>query len=492
MSPLKKSMDPSVDSELDMSILQEPGLKKKMEQSVETEVWHDQGDRDYVTPRNVLRLNFIGDEFSPVEMNVGDEHSVCSMTIDEGKEQDLTLDMEQAEREIFVGARHYLNPGPFFRYIVYLFAERKLLVFSAVHFACTMIIWSHFFLIKFEEKLAAVPEAAPRYWWKRIVPPLEFATMHAVLFQMALIPLTMTRYSIASLSESVVNRFLPLNRAIRMHIYLGYTIIMLLIVSTIVFFIFFGLLCSDGDETFCAKFTSEIMCTGYGIIGTLLIILGTSYFRHKIPYELFYAVHHLVFIFYAITIAHTLDDKQRNGEAQRAQTFKWFSATLVYYLCDRAAMYLNHRYKARLVSSSTIEGSTGCKMIILRLRRPELFRFKPGQFAYLRLPAIDSTWHPFSIASGPASSYLEFYIEVFGTNSWTSKLWEELECDEHADRSDRQIDVELLGPCGTSLAKTDDFSHAVAIGTGTGESVLHSLSMKYVALWLTVLDPHLF
>lgn len=427
----------------------------------------------YITPKNndTVRLNFIGDEFSPVEMsNIGEECSLCSMTVDEGNAKDYTVDAEKAEREIFVGARHYLNPGPFFRSIIYLFAERKILVFSAIHFVCTMVIWTHFFLVKYEQKLATVPEGAPRYLWKRIIPPLEFATMHAVLFQMALIPLTMSRYSTASLSESVINRFVPLNRTIRMHIHLGYMVIILLLLSTVVFFTFFGRLCVDGDQTFCDKFRSEIMCTGYAIVATLLLILGTSYFRHKIPYEIFYAVHHLVFIFYAITIAHTLDDKHRSGEQNRSQTFKWFSATLVYYLCDRAAMYLNHRYKARLVSSSTIEGSSGCKMIILRLRRPELFCFKPGQFAYLRLSAIDSTWHPFSIASGPASSYLEFYIEVFGKSSWTSKLWDVLEDDneKNGGYSERYIELEVLGPCGTSLAKTEDFSHAVAIGTGTG------------------------
>lgn len=263
-----------------------------------------------------------------------------------------------------------------------------------------MAFIAHFFLIKFDQKAAAVPEGAPRYWWKRVVPPLEFGTMHAILFQMALIPLTMSRYSIASLSDSVFHKFIPLNRAIRMHIHLGYTICILLVLSTILFFTFFGLLCSDGDQTFCAKFTSEIMCTGYGIIAAILILLGTSYFRNRIPYEIFYSIHHLVFVFYALSIAHTLDDKQRNHDQARAQTFKWFSATLCYYLCDRMAMYFSQKYTARLVSSSTIEGSNDTRMIILRLRRPAIFTFKPGQYAFLRLKNIDAHWHPFSIASG--------------------------------------------------------------------------------------------
>ena len=49
--------------------------------------------------------------------------------------------------------------------------------------------------------------------------------MHAILFQMALLPLTMSRYSIAALSETVLNDFVPLNRAVRMHVHLGYVMV---------------------------------------------------------------------------------------------------------------------------------------------------------------------------------------------------------------------------------------------------------------------------
>ena len=182
--------------------------------------------------------------------------------------------------------------------------------------------------MKFEQQKEGVPENAPNYWWKRIVPPLEFGSMHAILFQMALIPLTMSRYTISTLSESFVTRFVPFNRVLRMHIHLGYTMVLIVFLATAFFLIFFGVLCNRGEDDFCEKFTSEIMCTGYGILGSLLIVAATSYFRHKIPYELFYAVHHLVFIMYAITVAHTFDIQQRKGHTERSQTFKWFSASM--------------------------------------------------------------------------------------------------------------------------------------------------------------------
>lgn len=398
-------------------------------------------------------------------------------------------------RCLFEKAYEYLRPGPLFRRVVHLFAERKLLVVFLIHFCCTMIIWCkfcrvlaclfflrfvsfpifccfdtvHFGFIKFQQQKESVPEIAPNYWWKRVVPPLEFGSMHAILFQMALIPLTMSRYTISVLCDTIVNRFVPLNRALRMHIHLGYTMVLIVFLATVFFLIFFGVLCARGEDDFCAKFTSEIMCTGYGILASLLIIAGTSYFRYRIPYEVFYAIHHLVFAMYAITVAHTFDIMQRNNHKERSQTFKWFSATLLYYICDRAAMRLNQTYCARLLSSSLVTGSRRSRMMLLKIQRPALFRFRPGQYAYLKLGRIDPHWHPFSIASEPESKCLEFYVEVFDDKSWTGKLWTLLQEDTTSDGTSlRQINIEVMGPFGTSLAKTDDFSHVFAVGTGTG------------------------
>jgi NAD(P)H-flavin reductase len=110
-------------------------------------------------------------------------------------------------------------------------------------------------------------------------------------------------------------------------------------------------------------------------------------------------------------------------------------------------------------------------MVVLKMRRPTLFDFKPGQYAFLRLSFIDSSWHPFSIASEPDSPYIEFYIEVFDEQSWTGKLWQLINdnrAEEGRTGSALRIHVDLMGPYGTGLVRKEDFSHAIAIGTGTG------------------------
>jgi hypothetical protein len=250
----------------------------------------------------------------------------------------------------------------------------------------------------------------------------------------------------------------------------------IVLIATVSFLFFYGTLCIDGEQEYCEKLNSEIMWTGYAIASFVLLLGVTSHYRHKIPYELIYAVHHLAFVLYVITVAHTFDIKQRNQSRQRSQTFSWVSATLLFYLCDRAAMYLNHRYHMRLVSDSAVTGCSGTKMVILKMRRPILFNFKPGQYAFIRMTELDQHWHPFSIASEPDASCLEFYIEVFEETSWNWHLWQRVNrgLNKSGGSNLKQIDIELMGPYGTSIAKTDQYSHALAFETGTGKFFVHS------------------
>lgn len=398
------------------------------------------------------------------------------------------------DRSVFRLARRYIKPGWPFRITMVLYSERKLLVFVLLHFVATMVIWGHFALTKFQEQEGKVPPEANRYWWKRMTPTLEFGAMHAILFQMALLPLTVSRLSIAAASSTIFDRLIPFNRMMRLHIHLGYTMVSIVFLATIVFFAFFGLLCSDGEQEFCDKFTSEIMVTGYCIFGFLLIIGTTSFLRNKIRYEIFYAIHHLVFVLYLITIIHTFDVVQRTNERERSQTFKWFTAFVMYYVCDRASMHINHRYYTSIAASSAVTSGRGTRMAIIKVHRPVLFHFKPGQYCLLRVPSIDRHWHPFSIASGPDSDFLEFYIAVYGPKSWSSQLWQLLgssedKPDNRLSYSDKSIPIEVKGPYGTSLGGTEDFSHAIAIGGGTGIVPVLSMLKQHVHQLLR-LDPN--
>ncbi len=59
---------------------------------------------------------------------------------------------------------------------------------------------------------------------------------------------------------------------------------------------------------------------------------------------------------------------------------------------------------------------------ILMETPPHLSSFEPGSYAFLCVPSIDNTWHPFSIASRPGAPQTVFHIKSMGGVTWTKKL----------------------------------------------------------------------
>eukprot|EP00984_Skeletonema_dohrnii_P017190 scaffold7773_cov88-Skeletonema_dohrnii-CCMP3373.AAC.1 len=189
---------------------------------------------------------------------------------------------------------------------------------------------------------------------------------------------------------------------------------------------------------------------------------GTAFFRHSIPYEVFYGVHFLFLAMYAVAVAHTIDVGQRSGKKDRSQTFKWFAAPLIYYLCDYAMMWFNQR--ARRIEDAYSQDETAISLYVSAWT-VLTFNYSSTSSAFLRVESIDRTWHPFSIASDPDSNAVEFYIEVIGEGSWTERLWTKLKNqDKH-----QTMNIDLLGPYGTALVKDSSYTNIVAIGTGTGK-----------------------
>jgi len=279
-----------------------------------------------------------------------------------------------------------------------------------------------------------------------------------------------------------LRRVMPFHRVTEMHIYLGYVVCVIIFGATLVFFLFFGILCQDqkdgreplGDEdgdgkferTFCRKFFSEIMLTGYAILLCILLVALTSFFRERIPYWIFYAAHHLVFLMFAVTVLHTNDHRQRDGSESRSQTFKWFSMPLILYAFDRAYVHFLQKYEVPVVEATAVGHGKeySARYIVLRVKRPPAFIFLPGNHAFLRF-GEDQSWHPFSIGSDPQSETLDFFMQVYKRKSWTAKLWDEV---NRANASGTTLNVAVMGPFGTTLGRFTEYSHFIMCSTGTG------------------------
>ncbi len=222
----------------------------------------------------------------------------------------------------------------------------------------------------------------------------------------------------------------------------------------------------------------------------------TSFLRFRIRYRVFYVVHHLVFAAYILTIMHTIDVVQRKNGG-RSQAFKWFSASLLLYASDRAAMYLNNRYHTNIVSTNAVGGENEEKMVIVKAKRPELFFFHPGQYVYIKVPHLDNLWHPFSIGSAPESDTLDFYIKVFDEKSWSGRLFlsiqemkkefrESYDSWDDNTKQDERHKIEILGPYGVGLGVKMKYSRALIIGSGTGFVPCLSFLREHINQCMTI------
>ena len=101
---------------------------------------------------------------------------------------------------IFDDAKKLIPIGPLFRFVMWVYSNRVLVLLAASHFVATMVIWgkcqkfhycyngpilsksnnatmvptadllsAHFAIIKWQEQEDKVPLGAPRYWAKRII-----------------------------------------------------------------------------------------------------------------------------------------------------------------------------------------------------------------------------------------------------------------------------------------------------------------------------------
>ncbi|NWI75778.1 NOX5 oxidase, partial [Dryoscopus gambensis] len=150
------------------------------------------------------------------------------------------------------------------------------------------------------------------------------------------------------------------------------------------------------------------------------------------------------------------------------------------------------------------------KVTHLVIQRPKSFRFQPGDYIFLNIPAIAAyEWHPFSISSAPEQPET-LWLHIRALGQWTNKVYEyfqqlELRGPEpnppgksqrerrsrHWERgsgpgqSRRSCSVKcyLDGPYGTPSRRIFTSEHAVLIGAGIGitpfASILQSIMFRY-------------
>jgi len=210
------------------------------------------------------------------------------------------------------------------------------------------------------------------------------------------------------------------------------------------------------------------VCSGVVLTAVLAVLMGTASRQvRRAKYHLFYRVHlACAAAFYPLLLVH--------GVYYGAPyTYKWIVGPMFLYALDRGYRLATQR---KLSTRSTLTPLPGgvVRVTIPRSDRDVAegearFPYEAGAYAKVRVPDINTQWHPFTIASSPHERDLVLYVKI-GAGDWTGALGEMAARDGGAPVS---VAIDVKGPYG-ALHMTR-FTHILLIAGGVGGTPFASL-----------------
>jgi predicted ferric reductase/Ca2+-binding EF-hand superfamily protein len=277
----------------------------------------------------------------------------------------------------------------------------------------------------------------------------------------ALILLPVMRRVLGRLRATPLGRVVPFDEAIDFHRLVGHALFALALAHSVSF----GAAFAVGHAS--APFL-RIAETERGLSGLLLLLVfvvmwvcALAFIRRTHRFELFYFTHLLYLAWLALAIAH-------------APTFLfWVGVPLVGFALEQAVRLSRRGVAGAILSSRALRSG----VTRLEIARPAGFTFSPGDYAFLRVPAVAKReWHPFTISSAPDRAELTFHIRSLG--NWTGALRRRVEEGEDEPGLTAYVD----GPYGSPSGEIFRSRFAVLIGAGIGvtpfASVLESIVMR--------------
>lgn len=168
----------------------------------------------------------------------------------------------------------------------------------------------------------------------------------------------------------------------------------------------------------------EIWVNVFGGITLLLFltigITSIPWFRRR-KYAIFYSVHQLFTIAMITLVMHF------------AGSVWWIIPSVLLYLTTRAISFCNGRSSLWIDAIGIYQSSERdgiLELVIVRSTGKD-GEYETGQFVYLNVPAISQLeWHPFTIASSPATDPQRLTLLIKPLGTWTQRLVEHLnECE---------------------------------------------------------------
>ena len=281
-----------------------------------------------------------------------------------------------------------------------------------------------------------------------------------VAFDGALILVPMMRRLLTRLRATWLGRIVPVDDAIDFHRWVGHALFWLGLGHAAAFVAAFAR-GHGADALRWIVFTARGR-TGLPLIAVFAVmwVFALGFIRRSRRFELFYFTHLLYVVWLALALVH-------------APSFAfWAGVPLLGFVVEQLLRLVRRAPQAPVVSSRALRSG----VTRLEIARPPGFQFSPGDYAFLRIPAVARhEWHPFTISSAPERPELVFHVRALG--NWTSALRKRVE--GHEDAADLFAYVD--GPYGSPSAHIFASRVAVLIGAGIGVTPFASILEAIVA-----------
>ncbi len=254
----------------------------------------------------------------------------------------------------------------------------------------------------------------------------------------------------------------PVDEAVGFHRIVGHTLFALCAVHGTATLVGYG----RATKPFLAQLSSERALTGAALllVFTVMWVCAWQIVRRSQRFELFYFTHLLYVVWFGLAIAHAPGILAASGLG-------------LVGLGVELAVRATKRGKASVVVALQPLRSGVTRV---ELRRPPGFAHHPGDYLFLRVPAIARhEWHPLTISSAPESAVLTVHVRSLG--NWSSELRRLAEA-QRTTGPVRDLAAHLDGPYGSPTGHVFESRFAVLIGAGIGvtpfASILESIVLR--------------
>ena len=146
------------------------------------------------------------------------------------------------------------------------------------------------------------------------------------------------------------------------------------------------------------------------IILNVMVVCSMPFVRRGGYFEVFYFSHLLYAGYWGLLILHA------------PEFWKWFIAPGIIFLLE-----LLYRQMTSWMGKGKTSIFAGVvlpsKVTNLIVKRPHNFNFAPGDWVFVKIPAIARfEWHPFTISSAPEQQDF-FTLHIRGVGQWTNRLY---------------------------------------------------------------------